>query len=61
METHLNRADIDHAVDEVVPNLDLWVLSENLPRDSHMFGGRDADDGFVVETLRRMRVKDKHA
>ena len=32
-ETHLYGTNINATVDEVVPNLDLWVLSENLSWD----------------------------
>ncbi len=61
MQTHLDGADVDHTVNEVVADLYFWVLCENLPRNSHMFGGRHADDGLIVETLGSVCVKHEHA
>ena len=42
-------------------NANFWMLCKDLPWDSHMLGGRDADDGFVVETLGGVCVKHEHA
>ena len=56
-ETHLDGADINGTVDEVVPNLHFRMIRQYFARNAHVSRGRDADDkGTVPFEPRLMRA-----
>ena len=48
---HLDRADIDRAIYEVVPDLDLGVLLQNLARYAGILLRRVPRHSFIVQAL----------
>ena len=52
----LHRTNVYRTVNEIVPDLDFRMLSEDFSRDRDVRLGRVSDDGLVMQAFMRIRI-----